>query len=364
MSPQTALLIGGTGPTGPHVAAGLLDRGYELTVLHRGWHEEGLDLDVEHIHADPFDQEAFTAGVAGRHFDLVVSSYGRLRMISNVLVGQVDRLVAIGGSPVFSGWFVPGLNFPTGFPVPVAESFTRATDSRDSDHSLRAARAERDFLAHIQRGDFNGAILRFPYVYGPRQIQPREWSIVRRILDGRRTFILPAGGRVLSGHGFSENMAQAVLLAADSREPGGRGYNCGDQTVYTKAQWIEIIAAAMAVEVEILTTPDLAGHPAASIVGHRSADHRVLDLRDIEADLGYADIIPAERAIGQTARWYVEHPVERGSELEANLQDPFDYELEDKFIEVTREYERQLAELAVEPADLKYDYSTKPRAIL
>jgi nucleoside-diphosphate-sugar epimerase len=362
---RTALVIGGTGPTGPIVVRGLLTRGYDISILHRGWHEdESIPPEVRHIHADPFDEEAFTAALAGRQFDVVISSYGRLRMIANVMAGKTHRVVAIGGSPVFSGWFAPEINFPAGFPVPVPENFPRAANSSDADHSLRTARAEREFLAHIEKGEFSGTILRFPYVYGPRQIQPREWSIIRRILDGRRAFVLPAGGRVLSGHGYSENMAHSVLLAVDSEAAGARGYNCGDQQIFTKAQWIEIIAAKIGVQVEILMTPDIPGHPTASIVGHRSADHRVLDVRDIETELGYADVVDPKTAIGRTTEWYLANPIERGSELEKNLQDHFAYELEDKFIELSRNFERQLTELALAPARLKYDYSTRPKPIL
>ena len=31
-----ALVVGGTGPTGPIIVQGLLDRGYEVTIYHRG----------------------------------------------------------------------------------------------------------------------------------------------------------------------------------------------------------------------------------------------------------------------------------------------------------------------------------------
>jgi len=36
---RTALLIGGTGPTGPPIARGLEARGYDVTILHSGNHE-------------------------------------------------------------------------------------------------------------------------------------------------------------------------------------------------------------------------------------------------------------------------------------------------------------------------------------
>ncbi len=38
---QTALVVGGTGPTGPYIVEGLLQRGYQVAILHRGEHEGG-----------------------------------------------------------------------------------------------------------------------------------------------------------------------------------------------------------------------------------------------------------------------------------------------------------------------------------
>ena len=36
---RTAIVVGGTGPTGPHVVRGLLDRGFAVTIVHTGRHE-------------------------------------------------------------------------------------------------------------------------------------------------------------------------------------------------------------------------------------------------------------------------------------------------------------------------------------
>ena len=60
-----ALVVGGTGPTGPFVVNGLRDRGYDVAILHTGNHEvETIPPEVEHIHTDPFDEDA-TAGALG-----------------------------------------------------------------------------------------------------------------------------------------------------------------------------------------------------------------------------------------------------------------------------------------------------------
>ena len=39
-----------------------------------------------------------------------------------------------------------------------------------------------------------GAVYRYPYVYGPYQLVPREWCVIRRVLDRRPFMILADGG--------------------------------------------------------------------------------------------------------------------------------------------------------------------------
>ena len=89
----------------------------------------------------------------------------------------------------------------------------------------------------------NAAIFRYPYVYGPYQLVPREWSVVRRILDRRKFILLPNDGLALMTHGYAENLAHAVLLAVDQPEASyGQAYNCGDEIQFTMRQLVEVIA--------------------------------------------------------------------------------------------------------------------------
>src|SRR5262245_44351599 len=93
-----ALIIGGTGPTGPFIVDGLRERGYETTVLHTGRHETDLPEDVQHIHVDPHFASELTAGLRGRRYDLAVATYGRLRLFADALEGVTERLITVGGA--------------------------------------------------------------------------------------------------------------------------------------------------------------------------------------------------------------------------------------------------------------------------
>ena len=93
-----ALVVGGTGPTGPLIVQGLMDKGYDVTLYHRGHHEPAnLPVVKDHKHGDPYSKETFEKDFTGESWDLVVCTYGRLRQIADVVAGRTPKLVAAGG---------------------------------------------------------------------------------------------------------------------------------------------------------------------------------------------------------------------------------------------------------------------------
>ena len=56
------MVIGGTGPTGIPLVRGLVERGFAVTIVHRGLHErDETPPSVTHIHADPYDEAQLAA---------------------------------------------------------------------------------------------------------------------------------------------------------------------------------------------------------------------------------------------------------------------------------------------------------------
>src|SRR5438094_585683 len=97
-----ALVIGGTGPTGVHVVRGLVDRGYEVSIMHRGLHERAeTPPQVVHLHHDPYDDEDLRAVLTTATFDVVVATYGRLRRIAELSAGRSGQFVSVGGVPAY-----------------------------------------------------------------------------------------------------------------------------------------------------------------------------------------------------------------------------------------------------------------------
>jgi hypothetical protein len=72
--------------------------------------------------------------------------------------------------------------------------------------------------------------------------------------------------------------------------------------------------------------------PARPLLMQPLPTHRVLDLGKIKRELGYIDAVPAREALVRTAKWLAANPPEPGGQEETVLQDPFDYEAEDRLV--------------------------------
>ncbi|MGH0032458.1 MAG: NAD-dependent epimerase/dehydratase family protein [Myxococcota bacterium] len=338
-----ALVVGGTGPTGPYLVQGLLDRGYDVAILHRGEHEvPEIPPQVEHLHTDPWSGEALQSCLGERRFDVCLATYGRLRAIAEVMAGRVGRFLGVGGVPLYRGWMRPEDWQPAGLPVPTGEDAPKVADATELRKGFQILRTEQAVFAHHP----DATIFRYPHVYGPRQLVPREWCVVRRVLDGRRHVVLGDGGLTLHTFGYAENLAHAVLLAVDRPEAAaGRSYNCGDEQVWSLRQVVETLARILDHELEIVSVPGPFAFPGQPMLAHEATTHRVMDLAKIRGELGYRDVVPTEEGLRRTTAWLLENRPEPGGLTEKILGDTFDYAAEDQIVAAQRDYEARLREI-------------------
>ena len=325
-----ALVVGGTGPTGPLVVDGLLQRGYEVTILHRGKHEVAFPESVEHLHADLHFIEPLQEVLGTRTFDLVIGMYGRLRYVAEVIKGKTSRFIAIGGMPYKA--FVEGEKSRDGVPLFIREDAPLFRDEKGNKFTYLMTLSEEVVMNAHREGYYAATLLRFPMIYGPRQVAPREWCIIRRILDGRKHLILPDGGLKLERRGYADNVAHAVLLAVDKpQESAGEIFNVGDETIWSLKNWVELISQVMYCEWKLISMPFSIARPSRPYAGR--SFHWVPDIEKIKIQMGYRDKVPANEGLKQTIQWILENRPEPGGEIEQGLGDPFDYETEDRLIQ-------------------------------
>ncbi|MFN0092767.1 MAG: NAD-dependent dehydratase [Acidimicrobiales bacterium] len=323
-----ALVIGGTGPTGPFVINGLVERGWDVTVLHSGRHEvDTIPGHLPHIHTNAFDIGAVASALGGATFDAVFAMYGRLRDLAPYFAGRCGRFLSVGGVPVYAGFSHAAVWSPPGLPVPTREDAPLAGPD-EQDKVVKMVQTEELVFEHHPTASH----YRYPRIYGPGQVVPREWSVVKRVLDGRRRMIVADGGLTLLTAAFAENAAHILLLGLDHEAASaGQAFNVTDEHVLSAGQTIQAIAAGLDAEMELVSLPYSLATPAYPFI-EKTPLHRVTSAEKIISSLGYRDRVGAVEALGQTARWLVDHPVEAGSVTEAGLGDPFNYAAEDALI--------------------------------
>ncbi|MFP6745977.1 MAG: hypothetical protein VCD66_00055 [Alphaproteobacteria bacterium] len=352
-----ALVIGGTGPTGPYLVNGLIAQGYEVSILHRGTHDsDQIPRSLERIIGDPHFRETLREALNGRSFDLIIATYGRIRYIAEIAGDHTDRLITVGGAPCFRGVLQPEMLSPAGLQVPLPEDGPKVESEEVFRFGYLVRLAEEAVMQGHDEGRYSASHFRYPVVYGPRQITPSIWWIMRRFMDKRPYMVLPDGGLTLTSRGYSENVAHAVpLAAAQPDNAAGQIYNCADELQLTLAQWIEVVARAMDSEIEIVGVPDKYAYPARSLMMFNGpSNHQLFDLYKVKTELGYRDLVPPLQAMERTVRWYRDNPPEETPEAAADLARS--YELEDAIGAVYRDACEKLAAIDYVQADFHHPY--------
>ena len=345
-----AVVIGGTGPTGPWLVSGLVERGYKVTILHRGTHEVDpaawpfMTL-VEHLHADPHFDEPLREVLGGRRFDVVIATYGRLRVVADVFKDRCDRLIGIGGIAAYRGALQASQAWPYGMRMIASEDSPLADEP--GPRIEPASRAAQKIVATEQyvrglhaEGQLNVTWFRYPIIYGPGNPRPHEWYVVKRALDGRRRIIVADGGLTVRTRVAAQNAAHAVLLAVDQpTASAGQVYNVGDDLQFTFRQWIDVLADACGIDAEVVSLPWELARPVWALLPS-GGDSGVMSTERIRQDLGYRDQVDPADAIGEAVAWFRRHPP--AAETCERLGFYFDYDAEDSLIE---KYHAALARL-------------------
>lgn len=347
------LMVGGAGVTGSIVVQQLLREGCEVTVLGRG-QRLPLDEKVKNLVADPYAKDSIAPVLAGKQFDAAIVTYGRLRYVAQALVGHTARLISVGGAaPIYKGWgdMMAPNPWETTSPTPLflTEDHPLASAPTEDRFSLAVRKTEDDVMALHRQGLLNVTHFRYPLVYGPNNICPAEWGIIRRAGEGREKLILPNGGLTLVSRGFSENIAHGVLLALKNpAASAGEIYNICDTETLHNYEWVEKLSALLNHTFELIDIPfgllptGFRATPPQLLYRH----HCVLSVRKLEQQLGYRDVVSVDESLQRTVAWYQQHPLPAGDIAEQNLGDPFDYTYEDALIALWQQQRDTFAEKA------------------
>ncbi|MDX1447723.1 MAG: NAD-dependent epimerase/dehydratase family protein [Acidimicrobiia bacterium] len=307
------LVVGGTNFIGPEVVRALLRDGADVTVLHRGEHEDDLG-DAVHVHADRGEVATVASEVRPEVIlDMVPvhARHGR-EIVEAARIAGVRRVVAVSSVDTYRGYDVLHRRDRDVQPIPFRETdpvrqhrypYRDQFEPGHPMHDYDKLDVEELVLAHPDES----VVLRLPVVFGPKDFQHRLYPIVRRIADGMDVIVYSDSfGNWRFAKAYRSNVADAIALGCLHVDAAGIYNVCSFDG--TEAEWARTVGHALDWDGEVVViddaeAPDALRHPDADL-----RQHLVPDASRIRDELGWSERVPLDEAIAVTAEWELANP--------------------------------------------------------
>lgn len=237
------LVIGGTLFIGRALVSRLLERGDDVTILHRGRGHPFGDR-VRELRCDRNDAQAVARTIRAGRYDYAfdnVYDWQRGTAAAHVLAAaeacgpELRRYVFLSSCAAYGG----GLDRD--------EDSELAGPDHPEEYCRNKAGSERALLALRAGGQAVAATLRPPFVYGPGNPFYREAFFWDRLVRGR-PIIVPGDGSRLMQFVHAADVAEAALRAAESPAAAGRAYNVANAKPIRQDDLVRTLAEAAGVE--------------------------------------------------------------------------------------------------------------------
>jgi UDP-glucose 4-epimerase len=270
VSAKRALVTGGAGFIGHHLAGALLARGLEVTVLDdlSVGRRENVPEGARFVEGDVRDADAVRSALEGVdcvfHEAAIVtirgSMSGFVRDADVNLLGTLNMLECMGGAGVKKAVFASSMavysDSPT--PAPISES---APTEPISPYGAAKLAAERDWLMLCDQFGLSGTVLRYFNTYGPNQTPSPYVGVItifiNRLLRGEAPVIF-GDGEQARDFVHVDDVVAANLAVLDG-DATGRVLNVGTGTATSVNALAEGLVARLAPGTKVRREPPHAG---------------------------------------------------------------------------------------------------------
>jgi nucleoside-diphosphate-sugar epimerase len=317
------LVIGGTQFMGRHAVEKLVDRGHDVTVLHRRDRHD-LGAAVRNLQADRGDLDAVERLLGAHNFEAVLdfaydwakgTTAAQVEGAARSCTDALERYVFISSIAAYE------------VGTDLTEDAPLVPDDVPNPYAQHKASTERALFRMHETTHFPVTTFRPPFVHGPRQPFYREQFFWDRMRDGR-PIILPDGGDTPMQWAFAPDVAEACVRAIEVSEAEGEAFNVAHAEHTTQRTFVEALGRAAGIEPVFVSIPRNAILAAG---GDAFAGNlyfgEYLDLPPITTRIDRARRIlgfeptPFEEALAVTRDWYLTQP-----------RRPIDYSFEDRLL--------------------------------
>ncbi len=284
---KTMLVTGGTVFVSRRAAEYFAQRGWAVSVLNRGNHEQPAG--AEWIRAD---RHALGDTLRHRRFDAVLDVTAYTAQDVNDLLdalGEYGAYILISSSAVY----------PENGVQPFQEDAPTGVNALWGRYGTDKIAAEQALL----RRDANAYILRPPYLYGPGNNVYREAFVFDCAMQDR-PFFLPKDGRMPLQFFHIDDLCR-VMEALLERRPALRVLNVGNPETVTIREWVEMCYQALE------KTPRFASVPEEAPQRDYFPFYDYAYALDVTAQSGLLPRVkPLSDGLREALEWYLAHPEE------------------------------------------------------
>lgn len=244
-----ALLIGGSGFLGRHVAGALLAAGHQVSVMTRGG--RAVPEGARPLVADRRDRASLSRALEGQRFDLTVDflvyDATEIETLLFVPYAALGRYVMISTGQVYlvtQGARAPFLEDDVEGPL-TAEPASETPDHPQWLYGVGKRRAERTLLGLRGTHGVRATILRLPIIQGEGDGSRRLWAYLERMRDGG-PLVLPEGGSHPVRFVYAGDVARAIA-GFPAAPPRAAVYNLAQPDLITLRDFLERAARAAGV---------------------------------------------------------------------------------------------------------------------
>ena len=310
---------------GPHVVRGLVERGHDVAIFHRGETETDLPASVRHVHGGFENFAAHVEELRALAPEVVLDmkpfreeDAQRVKAFK----GVARRVVAISSGDVYRAfgriWRTePGLPDP----VPLTEDSPLREKLSNAGLDYNKTAVEREVM---NDPSLPCTILRLPATHGPGDGQHRLSEELKRMGDDRPAILLEeTQANWRWARGYVEDVAHAIVLAVTDERAAGRIYNVAYPSAFNEAEWIREVARVYGWKGEVIAVPGALLPESYRNDALDLTQQYNIDSSRIRRELGYAEIVPFDEALRRTIEW------ERANPPDSFDLKKFDYAAED-----------------------------------
>ncbi|HZU72414.1 MAG TPA: NAD-dependent epimerase/dehydratase family protein [Acidimicrobiales bacterium] len=343
---SSVFILGGTGQVGRATAERFRNAGWDVTVASRGKAPGGAVEDVRAVEVDRSVDGALEEALGDRPYDALVDvipyTDDHAAQLVRLAAGSIGTLIAVSTISVYVDSEGRGFETATGpetmpaLPVPIRVACPTVEPDPGTYSSAKVA-VERRLLSDSA---VPVTILRAGAIYGRGSPSPREWWVVKRVLDGRPVLPLANRGRGVFHHSAAANIASMALAAAE--RPATRIVNAADPDPLPVGAMVLALLACLArlgiggADAGLLL---LDADPFSAPCGRTpwSVSRDVMaDIDEAIAELGPLELLHYEEAVQDTVEWLVTIPTDGWEPhlpgLKVYGDTLFDYAAEDAYL--------------------------------